>query len=53
MKFGDIDGFWWKDEPKTVPFEIKVINSEGDSLDYTFTEDNITPDILIETNVLL
>ena len=24
MNFGDIDGFWFKDEPKVAPVEIKI-----------------------------
>ena len=24
MNFGEIDGFWFKDEPKVAPVEIKI-----------------------------
>ena len=53
MSFGEIDGFWWKDTPQTVPFEVKVTNSQGESLEFTFDDSNITPEVLIDTDILL
>ena len=54
MTFGEIDGFWWKDTPQTVPIEIKITNSEGNTLEYTFADEgSIIPDVLIETGILL
>ena len=53
MKFGDIDGFWWLDTQGISPIEVKVTNTRGDRLVYTFTENTITPNVILETTAQL
>ena len=49
MNFGEIDGFWFKDEPQVAPVEIKITveDIDGNSSVYTklFQESEIVENV--------
>ena len=49
MKFGEIDGFWFKDEPQAAPIEINITIEDilGNSETYSkvFQESEIVQDV--------